>query len=382
MQVSLCSAIIFWFLIFVACSTQGKTLRIAKTEAIEEGRLLDWVFPESQGKIASPPTKPKGDFRIGNVEDLFVVHQGPPGTVPILRRDTKIQPVMKELPSPAEDKHPQIKSSLSEEPNYQGRHWYASTAQKVFNLGGIGTFSRFKAYVETPEDFSLLQTAIIRRNATHAQLGSVIQTIEAGWINYPQQVQAPHLFSFFTTNGYSGYGDFVCGWNHDVAGFIQIDSIIYPGQPLRPYSVIGGAQQEIRIGYRLSEGNWWLYVGDRYIGYYPGILFSEDVNSLETLATGATSLNFYGEIYNSRIGLTTTDMGSGNFPESGPLHAAYIRNILRLNEASQWVDYDGSEEQVVSDPKRYRQVLRFNSSGLLGSSMELGGPGAGGVVGG
>ena len=78
--------------------------------------------------------------------------------------------------------------------------------------------------------------------------------------------------------------------------------------------------------YQFSQGNWWLYVFDRFIGYYPGSLFSA--------GTAGTCLNDqsdmiinYGEIYNGENALTNTDMGSGNFGEKGWKKSGYITNM-------------------------------------------------------
>jgi Neprosin len=75
----------------------------------------------------------------------------------------------------------------------------------------------FDAFVNNGGDFSLLQSAV----TCQTSLG--LQTVEAGWINYPDQISQPHIFTYFTTDGYSGSGNNVGGWNQDVGGWVQVE---------------------------------------------------------------------------------------------------------------------------------------------------------------
>ncbi|KAJ8133268.1 hypothetical protein O1611_g354 [Lasiodiplodia mahajangana] len=364
-------------------------LEVVSTTSTPDGQVIDWIVPESQGELASPPPFPpvKQDGSRISIEDIIFhasIPQGPNGTVPILR-STLIAPP-KRPPQPSDDwaaakgnmaqsDHDQI--ILTQE-SYFGKHWYASSRQNVKNYGGRAVFSLFKAYTQSNADFSLLQTAIIRTNA--APKGTKYQTVEAGWINYPNQVAAPHLFSYFTTNGHTTNGDRIGGWNRDYAGWVQVDKSLYPGMPFHPLSVNGGAQCEVAIGYYLFKGNWWLYVQDRYIGYYPASMFSQGRDASRTLAVYSDAIDYYGEVYNSESTLTTTDMGSGEFPELGFLRAAYLHNIAYFDGNYYSYDFDGSRSMVVSDPARYRIKPTWGSGGKWGSYFYLGGPGANGVV--
>ncbi|POR35190.1 Uncharacterized protein TPAR_04591 [Tolypocladium paradoxum] len=328
-------------------------LKVVKTTTTPDGQVIDWVVPESQGTIASPPPAPAQP----PIEALVAEMSGPEGTVPILRSGGPTLPG-KRLPQPGDDGgHVRRRSAA-------GQHWYASSAQTVANHGGKATYSLFKPY-------RLLAAA-----------DGVTQTVEAGWINYPNQVQAAHLFAYYTTNGYSADGDNVGGWNRDHAGWVQTDKSIYPGVPFAPLSTDGGAQVELQIGFLLYQGNWWLWVLDRYIGYYPGSLFSQNVSPGSTLAGGAGRINYYGEIYNSEDEVTTTDMGSGEFPETGFGHSAYLHNMVYYDTNLNAQDYDAGDQIIVSDQNRYRIKTSFKSGGDWGSYFYLGGPGAGGVVGG
>ncbi|KAF5953342.1 hypothetical protein HYC85_006198 [Camellia sinensis] len=73
-----------------------------------------------------------------------------------------------------------------------------------------------------------------------------------------------------------------------------------------------------------KEGNWWMQFGNEYVlGYWPAFLFSY-------LADSASMIEWGGEVVNSASDgqHTTTQMGSGHFPEEGFGKASYFRNIL------------------------------------------------------
>ncbi|GAP82964.2 putative carboxyl-terminal proteinase [Rosellinia necatrix] len=394
MQLSLLKAAAFAVVFQTTSATpiRARTdgLDVVATTTTADGQVIDWVVPESQtgGRIAVPPPPPpqKQGQQSARANQAVMrallgndpAKQGPNGTVPVPRASGHDK-APKRLPTKAD--HGSFAKVNAAQDGYAGNHWYASSGQNVVNHGGKGTFSLFNAYCSSGADFSLLQTAVIRTNAAHAGTGAVTQTVEAGWINYPNQVGAPHLFSYFTTNGYSADGDNVGGWNRDHAGWVQTDASIYPGIAFSPLSVRGGAQYELEIGYYLTGGNWWLWCLDRYIGYYPASLFSKGVNAADTLADHSDIIDFYGEIYNSGSALTTTDMGSGEWPATGFGRSAYIHNILFVNTGNTYQDYNGQNQLVVSDNNRYQIAPTWSSGGSWGSFFYLGGPGAGGVIG-
>lgn len=354
-----------------------------KTTTLPNGQVIDWIPISSQGKIASPPPLPPKRRQENLTKQPHIASltdpslSGPAGTVPIVRANTKQKYPKKRLPT-----HDSAVGESKIATGNAGQHWYASSGEAVDNHGGGAVFSLYKAFVENPLDFSLIQTAVIRDGAANTRYGNVTQTVESGWMNYPGQMQGPHLFTYFTSVGYQQDVDNLGGWNRDVAGWIQTDKDIYPGLQLSPLSVDGGAQYDLHIEYKLFQGNWWLFVLDRYIGYYPASLFSKGVDPASTLADHSSLIDFYGEIYNSGNDLTTTDMGSGLFPESGFGHAAYMHNIVYTDLSDKAQHYDGSAHIQESDRNRYRISPSFKSGTSWGSFVFLGGPGAGGVTGG
>ena len=200
-------------------------------------------------------------------------------------------------------------------------------------------------------------------------------------INYPNQIAQPHLFTFYTTNGYSANGNNIGGWNREVTGWVQVDTQIFPGTVFSPLSTAGGTQYDLQIQYLLYQGNWWLWVKDRWIGYYPASLFGAGTNAALSLQTQSSQLTFYGEVYDSHPQFTTTDMGSGKFPNAGFGQAAFIRNIDYTTTGNVQQIFTGGVN-IVTDTSRYQLETHLSSGGSWGSYVYLGGPGAGGVVGG
>lgn len=359
-------------------------LDIVKT-TFTKANTIDWIPIQSQGQIASPPPQRVVQSSINNASIPIMeleqpgVELGPSGTVPVARMSldylTSSTNVKKQLPP--KQLGPNSKRQ------YSGDHWYVTSDQAVSNIGGTATYSVFDAYVENSGDFSLLQTAVTKSNVplpgNPSQTGG--QTLEAGWINYPAQVSSPHLFTYYTTNGYTSQGNNVGGWNQDVQGWVQVDSTIFPGTVFAPDSTIGGTQYELQIAYQLYEGNWWLWVLNRWIGYYPASLYSaNEANAAATLADGSDTIFYYGEIYQSESALTTTDMGSGMQGATGFGNAAYIHNMVYMDPSGNNQAYTAGFAD--SDSSRYSHSTTASPAGSWGSYVYLGGPGAGGVVGG
>ena len=79
-----------------------------------------------------------------------------------------------------------------------------------------------------------------------------------------------------------------------------------------------------------KEGNWWMQFGKDYVlGYWPSFLFSY-------LADSASMIEWGGEVVNSQPdGVhTSTQMGSGHFPEEGFSKASYFKNIQVVDSSN------------------------------------------------
>lgn len=369
-------------------------MEIVTTTEAPSGQVIDWVPIESQvpkgHEIATPPSDavrvrlPEGDrvdrlVRFELEDDEAEV--GPEGTVPVLRKDLDRVNFRQNLGQML-GKYPEVDSTYpiagqvqTPPPSVDGPHRYAMTNQNIIAFGGDGTLSAFDPYGENTDDFSLMQ--IFCGNSDTGRL----QTVEAGWQQRWDSYGDwyPHLFTYYTTNGYTNDDDNKGGYNQDVEGWVQYDGQIHPGALSSPNSVRGGAQYVMQVKYQLFGGNWWLMANGRWLGYYPAWLFMGSGSTFTTLGDHADRVSFYGEIYDSNEtpGKTKTDMGSGYWPEYGWTWSAYQRNLLvQTDRGGTMADYDGGSGWA-SDPDMYGIETHMRSGSNWGSYFWMGGPGAG-----
>ena len=181
----------------------------------------------------------------------------------------------------------------------------------------------------------------------------------------------PHLFIFYTTNNYTHSGDNLGGYNRDVAGWQQVSTTVYPGMQLAE-SKPGGAQYDITIKVQLSLGNWWVRIGNEWMGYYPNGLYSPS-----GLRDQAASVDWGGEIVDDKEyhpEPTSTWMGSGLFPNTGYSNAAYMRNLAYQSDtAGTMVPIQGFP--AVTNPAAYQIATDFSGATTWGSNFFWGGPG-------
>jgi hypothetical protein len=376
--------------------TRVKRMNIVKTTTTPRGQIIDWIPIESQhpkGEIASPPPmlqrSSEAARREGERHDPLSlaeleaegVERGPRDTVPVLRKKLDslgyTKSLKKYLSKTRGHRIMRLRNAAFPAPEEDGSHRYGSSGQSILCFGGEGQLSCFDPYTESSDDFSLIQIGL-----SNSDLG-FLQTVEAGW----QEMQdltgdwVPHLFTYYTTNGYSDDGDNKGGYNRDVDGWVQYDGTIFPGTTFTPYSARGGAQFKITIKYQLYEGNWWFACQGRWIGYYPASLFMGNQSVFSTLGDHADHIGFWGEVFDSDdvSGRTSTDMGSGYFPDAGWTWSAYMHNLLVQTDraGATMVDYDGSGEIYESDPDMYGIEGHFKSGSNWGSYVYVGGPGAG-----
>lgn len=366
-------------------------LDIVRTTRTPHGQVIDWIPRESQlrpeHKLAEPPpaeyrhrSDEERPDRLARFElEDPKVERGPEGTVPILRKNLDgisfSQSLRKLLGKyPFANFEAVLGGRKQPQPSVDGPHWHAMTQQNIICFGGDGVLAAFDPYCECSDDFSLMQ--ILLGNTDTGRL----QTVEAGWQQRKDSYGdwVPHLFTYYTTNGYSEDDDKVGGYNQDVDGWVQHDGSIHPGAISSPNSTRGGDQYVMHIKYQLWQGNWWLMCNGRWIGYYPAALFMGRQSLFTTLGDHADTICFYGEIYDSTDipGKTRSDMGSGYWPEYGWRWAAYQRNLLvQTDRAGGLADYDGIGWTTA--PDMYDLETHMRSGTGWGSYFWLGGPGAG-----
>ncbi|CAA7041118.1 unnamed protein product [Microthlaspi erraticum] len=112
--------------------------------------------------------------------------------------------------------------------------------------------------------------------------------------------------------------------NLDCAGFVQVPSNYTVGAAF-VFSSYGGNQFDIKMSIWKDpeDGNWWLGIGQSFVGYWPSKLFTH-------LSDGpATFVQWGGEVRDTRSygQHTTTQMGSGHFAEEGFGKAAFFGDL-------------------------------------------------------
>lgn len=227
-------------------------------------------------------------------------------------------------------KYPMVAGSDPLQPPAAAPHEYAHAARYNLNNQGLAAdFNIWSPAVAVPNaEFSLSQLWVTRGS------GTGLQTAEAGW-----QVYAPlygdnrsHLFVYGTSDGYSGNSAQSGCYNLTCGRFVQTNNSVAIAGAFGAYSTTNGAQQSITLAYIRDSGgahNWWFYVNDTPIGYYPNGLYNTN-----GLADMNANLDFGGEIVNTMANgtNTATDMGSGAFPSAGFGQAAFIKRIRYVDQ--------------------------------------------------
>jgi hypothetical protein len=137
-------------------------------------------------------------------------------------------------------------------------------------------------------------------------------------------------------------------------------------------SVPGGDQFDLALKVQLSAGNWWVRVGNEWMGYYPANLYSP-----AGLQSQADSVDWGGEIVDDSANHpepTATWMGSGHFPADGWQNAAYMRNLsYQSDPAGSVAPLQGLPS--VTNPLSYNIAVDFSGASTWGSNFFWGGPG-------
>ncbi|RZB66388.1 hypothetical protein D0Y65_042146 [Glycine soja] len=229
--------------------------------------------------------------------------------------------------------------------------------------GAKATINVWDPKIQQPNEFSLSQMWILG-----GSFGQDLNSIEAGWQVSPDLYgdNNTRLFTYWTSDAYQATG---C-YNLLCSGFIQINSDIALGASISPLSKYSSSQYDISIlvWKDPKEGNWWMQFGnDHVMGYWPAPLFSY-------LSDSASMIEWGGEVVNSESDgqHTSTQMGSGHFPEEGFGKASYFKNI-------QIVDGD-NKLRAPKDLGTYTEQdscynVQTGSAGDWGSYFYYGGPG-------
>jgi hypothetical protein len=362
-----------------------------KTTRTLGGQLVDWIPIESQvhgGKVATPPPSGPAQKKAVTAEKkaatghyLFELEnpsaeRGPKGTVPILRGLLAHRDRVKRLG--ADKKGPRMHSEIGKRilmkgeiapPNPDG-YYHASSSQLGTFFGGSSDMTSYAPILQNGQGHSIYQLWLLG--------GTPMQSVEVGWtvdhgLNGDLQ---PHLFTYYTTNGYAKDGDNLGGYNRLNTGWVQISPNVFPGSALTP-SHIGQYVNRYTLLVMLWQSNWWLKIEDTWVGYYPASLFGSGVMSRQ-----ASRLDFGGEVYSGlpNPALSTSQMGSGRKGEHGSNgYSGWHRNILArtLVDANGGHNEDFSGTASAEDSSRYDIVQTMRSTTNWGSFLFAGGSGKG-----
>ncbi|KAL3615873.1 hypothetical protein CASFOL_040167 [Castilleja foliolosa] len=191
--------------------------------------------------------------------------------------------------------------------------------------GAKATINVWEPKIQQSNEFSLSQIWVLG-----GSYGEDLNSIEAGWQVSPDLYgdNNTRLFTYWTSDAYQATG---C-YNLLCSGFIQVNSAIAMGASISPVSSYRSPQYDISIliWKDPKQGNWWMQFGNDYVmGYWPSFLFSN-------LADSASMIQWGGEVVNSEPDgyHTSTQMGSGSFPENGFGKSSYFRNVQVVDSSN------------------------------------------------
>ncbi|KAK9128375.1 hypothetical protein Syun_017172 [Stephania yunnanensis] len=275
-----------------------------------------------EGLFDDSEVSSKSKAKINSITQLWHLSgRCPEGTVPIRR--TKHEDVLRasSVKRFGKKKHRTIPKPRSADPdlmNESGHQHAIAYVQGDKYYGAKATINVWEPKIQQANEFSLSQLWILG-----GSFGEDLNSIEAGWQVSPDLYgdNNTRLFTYWTSDAYQATG---C-YNLLCSGFIQINSEIAMGASIFPVSGYRGSQYDISIlvWKDPKEGHWWMQFGNDYVlGYWPSFLFSY-------LTDSASMIEWGGEVVNSQPDgqHTSTQMGSGHFPEEGFGKSSYFRNI-------------------------------------------------------
>ncbi|XP_030966832.1 uncharacterized protein LOC115987433 [Quercus lobata] len=224
--------------------------------------------------------------------------------------------------------------------------------------GMMAEMNVWNPHTQETNEFSLSQFWM-----TAGTFGQDLNTIEAGMMVYEFLYgdNNTRLFTFWTDDSYQNTG---C-YNLACSGFVQVDNQIAMGASVAPYSNYDGTQRSVKFYVWKDingKGDWWMKIADRDFGYWPSSIFS-------ILSDSASSVQWGGEVINlMQDGQhTTTQMGSGHFPEEGLGKASFFKN-LKVIDGLKTLTGPRNSQPIITNPTCYNLI---NS----GDSFYFGGPG-------
>uniref|UniRef100_A0A7N0TXN6 Neprosin PEP catalytic domain-containing protein n=1 Tax=Kalanchoe fedtschenkoi TaxID=63787 RepID=A0A7N0TXN6_KALFE len=323
------------------------------------------VHPQGLFEDIKAATSSSPDLKTGSIKQLW--HKNgrcPQGTIPVRRatigdvmRADKVEHYgmkKKHLPRPLSADLGFIQTGHEHAIAYvEGGKYYGAKA----------TMNVWKPQIQDTNEFSLSQIWVLG-----GTFDLDLNSIEAGWQVSPDLYgdNNTRLFTYWTGDTYQATG---C-YNLLCSGFVQLNSDIALGASIYPVSNYDDSQYDISIliWKDQSEGHWWMQFGaDHVIGYWPSFLFS-------LLTDSASMIEWGGEVVNSAADgqHTTTQMGSGHFPNEGFGKASYFRNIQVVDESN---NLRNPKDVGTYTEKSNCYSVQTGNNGKWGSYFYYGGPG-------
>ncbi|KAK9068801.1 hypothetical protein SSX86_012917 [Deinandra increscens subsp. villosa] len=254
-------------------------------------------------------------------------------------------------------------SSIDPDLINQNGHQHAIAYSQGEFYGAKATMNVWNPKIHQSNEFSLSQIWLLG-----GSFASDLNSIEAGWQVSPDLYgdNNTRLFIYWTSDAYQATG---C-YNLLCSGFVQTNNEIAIGGSISPISQSHGSQYDITIliWKDPEEGNWWMQFGNgKVLGYWPATLFSY-------LSDSASLIEWGGEVVNTASDgqHSTTQMGSGAFPEEGFSKASYFRNIQIVDESNNL--RDPKDMNTFSEQPNCYNVQTHNND-KWGSHFYYGGPG-------
>ncbi|KAL4281571.1 hypothetical protein GQ457_03G005340 [Hibiscus cannabinus] len=191
-----------------------------------------------------------------------------------------------------------------------------------------------------------------------------LNVIQAGWAVFPLffHSHTTRLLTYWTGDGYNTTGCF----NYNCPGFVQINRKISLGLVLDQLSVYNGTQRDIQISL-IKNANWWLQLGNQFIGYWPQRLFSYMSDHADNAVWGGLVISPPNEL--------SPAMGSGHFPKDGLQNkSAYFKNTQIWDGTN--LTYPSRDQLVLSVSRPDCYEAQF-APGVAPTTVDLfyGGPG-------
>ncbi|KAL6567142.1 hypothetical protein OROMI_015546 [Orobanche minor] len=230
--------------------------------------------------------------------------------------------------------------------------------------GAKATINVWEPKIQQPNEFSLSQIWVLG-----GPIGEGLNSIEAGWQVSPDLYgdNNARFFTYWTSDAYKATG---C-YNLLCSGFVQTNNTIAMGATISPVSTYGDSHSQFDITVFIwmdnQTGDWWMQFGnDCVMGYWPSSLFSD-------LKDGATMIQLGGEIVNSKPDgqHTSTQMGSGHFPDENYSKSSYFRSIQVVDSSNNYKSPDELKTHT-DNPNCYNIKTTNDDSGPI---FYYGGPG-------